>query len=270
MIKNGLAVFWLALAASSAHADGDYFSPTDDRVRLSLGIMRVSSSTTVQVDSSTGTPGTVVDAENDLGLDGSDIEPDVQAMVRVGERHRLTFDFFTLDRSATRTLNGQPIVFGDVVLQTGAPVQSTLNLRTFGFAYGYSFWHSETLEFAATLGINDTDINSSVRVQTQTSHVFQNEDVAGPFPTLGLDGTWVVSKRFYFDARGQYLQVHLHELQGSLGMYELDALYRFRANVSFGLGYTAVKADLNSAKTDHGGFFDFDSKGPQIFLRVAF
>jgi hypothetical protein len=270
MIKNGLAVLWLALAASSAYADGDYFSPTDDRVRLSLGIMRVSSSTVVQVDSSTGTAGTVINAENDLGLSSSDIEPDVQAMVRVGERQRLAFNFFTLDRNTTQTLQGQPIVFGDAVLQTGDPLQSTLNLRTFGFAYGYSFWHSETLEFAATLGVNDTDISSNVRVQTSTSHVFQNESVAGPFPTLGIDGTWVVSQRFYFDGRAQYLQVHLHELSGSLGMYALDALYRFKPNVSFGIGYTAIKADLDSARTTHAGLFDFDSKGPEIFVRVAF
>jgi hypothetical protein len=53
-------------------------------------------------------------------------------------------------------------------------------------------------------------------------------------------------------------------------MYELDALYRFRPNVSFGLGYTALRADLDSAKTTHAGFFDFDTKGPQIFVRVAF
>jgi hypothetical protein len=270
MNKNGLAVLWLALAASFAHADGDYISPTDERVRLSLGIMRVSNSTVVQVDSNAGTPGTVVNAEDDLGLDSSDIEPKVQAMVRVGERQRLRFDFFTLDRSATKTLEGQPIVFGNVVLQSGDPVQSTLNLRTFGFAYGYSFWHTETLEFAATLGINETDINSSARVQTQTSHVFQNEDAAGPFPTLGLDGTWVVSRRFYFDGRAQYLQVHLHDLEGSLGMYELDALYRFKPNVSFALGYNVVKANLVSTKTSQGGLFDFDSKGPELFVRVAF
>src|ERR1700691_4969271 len=270
MIKKGPAVLWLALAASSAYADGGYISPTDDRVRISLGLMRVSSSTVVQVDSSAGNPGSVVNAEDDLGLDSSNIEPDVQAMVRVGERQRLSFDFFTLDRSATKTLMGPPIVFGDVVLQSGDPVQSTLNLRTLGFAYGYSFWPSETLEFAATLGINDTDISSSVRVQTQTSHVFQSEDAAGPFPTLGLDRTWVVSRRFYFDGRAQYLRVRLHELEGSLGMYELDALYRFRPNVSFGLGYTALRADLDSAKTTHAGFFDFDTKGPQLFVRVAF
>jgi hypothetical protein len=270
MNKNGLAVLWLALAASFAHADGDYISPTDERVRLSLGLMRVSNSTVVQVDGSTGTPGTVVNAENDLGLDSSDIEPKVQAMVRVGERQRLRFDFFTLDRSATKTLEGQPIVFGNVVLQTGDPVQTTLNMRTFGFAYGYSFWHTETLEFAATLGINDTDISTSARVQTQTSHVYQDENVAGPFPTPGIDGTWVVSQRFYFDGRAQYLQLHINNLDGSLGFYELDALYRLRPNVSFALGYNAVRAHLASIKTHDSGFFDIDTRGPELFVRVAF
>jgi len=270
MIKNAVAVLGLGLAATFAQADDNFASPTDDRVRLSLGIMRVSNSTSVQADNSAGLPGTEIDAENDLGLDSSDIEPKVQAMVRVGERQRLRFDYFTLDRSDTKTLQGEPIVFGNVVLQAGDPVQSTLNLRTLGIAYGYSFWHTETLEFAATLGINDTDIASSVRVQTPSSHVFQAEDAAGPFPTLGLDGTWVVSKRFYIDGRAQYLQVHLHDLDGSLGLYELDGLYRVTPNVSFALGYTAVKAHLASTKTSEAGLFDFDSKGPEFFIRVAF
>jgi len=270
MIKNTLAMAALALIAVLAHADGDYSSPTDDRVRLSLGIMRMSSSTTLQVDGSGSTPGTLVDAENDLGLDSSDIEPKFQAMVRVGDRQRLRFDYFTLDRNDTKTLEGSPIVFGNVVLQTGDPVQSSLSLRTLGISYGYSFWRSETLEFAATLGLNDTDISTSARVQTQTSHLYQSEDVAGPFPTLGIDGTWVVSKRFYFDGRAQYLALHVDNLDGSLGFYELDALYRFRPNVSFALGYNAVKAHLASTKSSQAGLFDFDSKGPQLFIRVAF
>lgn len=272
MIKNGLGVPALALVAMLAHADGDYLSPTDDRVRLSLGIMRMSSATTLQLDNSAGVPGTEINAENDLGLDSSDIEPKFQAMVRLGERQRLRFDYFTLDRNDQKTLplGAAPIAFRDVTLEPGDPVQTSLSLRTFGIAYGYSFWHSETLEFAATLGINDTDISASARVQTQTRHVYQNEDQAGPFPTLGIDGTWVVSKRFYFDGRAQYLQVHVNELDGSLGVYELDALYRFRPNVSFALGYNAVKAHLASTKSSQAGLFDFDSKGPELFVRVAF
>ncbi len=270
MIKNGTAVLWLALAATLAHADGDYASPTDDRVRLSLGIMRMSSSTTMQVNPSTGTPGTEINAENDLGLDKSDIEPKFQAMLRVEQNQRLRFDYFTLDRNDQKTLEGAPIVFGNVVLQTGDPVQSSLSLRSLGLAYGYSFLHTETLEFAATVGINEMDISTSARVQTQTSHIYQNENVAGPFPTLGIDGTWVVSRRFYFDGRAQYLQLHINDLDGSLGFYELDALYRLRPNVSFALGYNAVRAHLSSTKTSQSGFFNIDTQGPELFVRVAF
>jgi hypothetical protein len=275
MIKNGMAVLTFALAATSAglatiaHAD-DYPSPTDDRVRLSLGVMHLSSTTDLLLDSSQGVAGTPINAEHDLGLDSSDFEPKFQAMVRVGERNRLRFDYFTLDRTGNTIISGAPIVFRDVVLPTGYPVQSDLNLRTLGISYGYSFLHSEKFEVAATVGINDTDISTRARISTETLHVDQREDQAGPFPTLGLDATYVVSQRFYFDARAQYFKIAIDHLDGSLGFYELDALYRFRPNVSFALGYTAVKAILDSRKPSNSGYFDFDSKGPEFFVRVAF
>ena len=268
MIKNGMAVLTLALIASFAHAD-DYLSPVDERVRLSLGFMHVTSTTNIRLDSSAGLPGTQINAEHVLGLDGSDFEPKFQAMVRVGERHRLRFDYFTLDRTGQATL-GAPIVFRDVVLQTNDPVQTNLSMRTLGITYEYSFIHRERFELAATLGINDTDISARARVATQTRHVDQTEDQAGPFPTFGLDSTYVLSKRFYLDARAQYFKLAVDHLTGSLGFYELAALYRLRPNISFALGYTAAKATLSSRQTRTSGQFDFDSKGPEFFVRIAF
>ena len=44
MTAMALAV---ALAALPAHADDEYFSPTNERVRISLGVMHVSSTTTL-------------------------------------------------------------------------------------------------------------------------------------------------------------------------------------------------------------------------------
>jgi hypothetical protein len=221
------------------------------------------------VDSSTGTPGTAIDAENQFGLDKSDIEPKFQAMVRINKRNRLWLDYFTLDRTGNTTL-AEAIVFRDTVLQLDEPVQSQLNLRMLGMTYGYSFWHSERFEIAATLGVSSVDISANAKVQTATQHVNQSENQAGPFPTPGLAATWVASKRFYFDGRAQYLRVHINDLEGSLGFLELDALYRFRPNVSFALGYTDVKAQLSSTKPTNTGYFDFDSKGPEFFVRVAF
>ena len=61
MKKNGVGLAVLALFATLTHAE-DYLSPTEERVRLSLGIVRVSNNTDLQVDSSAGVPGTPINA----------------------------------------------------------------------------------------------------------------------------------------------------------------------------------------------------------------
>jgi hypothetical protein len=268
MNKTGLGLAALALFATLAHAE-DYLSPTEERVRLSLGAVHLSNKTDLQVNSSAGVPGTSINAEDQFGLDKSDWEAKIEAMVRVGERHRLRFNYFSLDRTGQTTVT-QPIVFRDVVLQTNDPLKSDLSIRTFGITYEYSFLHGDKYEVAATLGVNDTDISARARVQTQARHVDQTEDQAGPIPTLGLDATYVLSKRFYFDARAQYFKVRIDQLDGSLGIYELDALYRLRPNISFALGYTSVRANLTSKQTKQSGFFNFNSSGPEAFVRIAF
>ncbi len=268
MSKNGIALAALALFATLAHAE-DYLSPTEERVRLSLGVARLSNNTNFQIDSSTGVPGTPVNAEDQFGLDKTDYEAVIQAMVRVGERHRLRFDYFSLDRSG-HTVVTDPIVFRDVVLQPGDPLDSDLSIRTFSISYEYSFIHNDKFELAGTFGVSDTDISARARVQTQARHVDQTEDQAGPFPTFGLDATYVVSKRFYFDGRAQYFKVRVDDLDGSLGIYEIDALYRLRPNISFALGYTMLRANLLSVQPKQSGFFNFNSKGPEFVVRVAF
>jgi hypothetical protein len=55
-----------------------------------------------------------------------------------------------------------------------------------------------------------------------------------------------------------------------LGIYELDALYRLRPNISFAAGYTSMRAKLISAQVRQGGLFNFNSSGPEIFVRIAF
>lgn len=275
MIRTGKVALNLALIAALGpmaaplHAD-DYLSPTDERVRLSLGFEHLSNTTNMRLDSSTGLPGTPINAESDLGIDSSDFEPKFQAMVRVGERHRLRFDYFTLDRTGQTTITDTPIVFRDAILQVGDPVVTTMSLRSLGISYEYSFIHREKFELAATFGINDTDLSARARVTTETRHVNQMEDQAGPFPTLGLDSTYVLSKRFYFDARAQYFKVAVDHLTGTVSFFELDAVYRYRPNISFALGYTTARADIDSRQPKDGGYFDLSSKGPEAFVRVAF
>jgi hypothetical protein len=268
-MKYVISAFALALLAGVASADGDYSSPTDDRVRVTLGAIHVSTATTLRVDSSTGVAGTTLNGENQFGLDPSDFEPRFQIMFRGGERNRLWLDYFTLDRTGS-TLASEPLIFRDVVIQPGDPLQTELDLRLLTLTYGYSFWHSEKVELAATLGISAVQIQATAKVATDAVHLDQRLDEAGPFATPGIAATWAVSKHFYFDGRVQYLSLHVKDLDGSLGIAEFDALYRFRPNVSFGVGYSETRAHLASVKTDNSGLFDINSKGPEFFVRVAF
>ena len=256
------------LSGGTTQAD-DYSSPTDDRVRLTLGAMHVTTSTTLRADSSSQMPGTVLSGEDQLGLDKADWEPKFQAIVRVATRHRISFDYFTLDRSGNTTLAAN-IKFRDSSFAVGDPLRTELSLRTLGITYEYSFWHSETLELAATVGVHATDMSARAEVRTPTKQVIQTYDLAGPVPTLGLDGTWAISKRFYVDARAQYLSGHAGNVDGSVGFYGFDALYRYRPNVSIGVGYTDITAHLSSTRASQAGRFDFKTRGPEMFIRVAF
>jgi len=179
------------------------------------------------------------------------------------------FDYFSLDRSGDRTID-EDILFRNVELLPGDPVNSNLSIDVLSVTYGYSFLHSEKFELAATLGINVTDLSTRARVNTTARQVDQTEDQAGPFPTIGLDGTYVLSKRFYVDGRVQYFRANVDDLDGSLGFYELDALYRLRPNISFALGYELVKANLLSTKSTQAGQFNFTTQGPEFYVRVAF
>lgn len=265
----GCAALGFGLLAPLAHADGGYPSPTDDRLRVSFGVMHVSSSTTVRADSTTGTTGTVLNGEDQFGLEKSDYEPEIEVMMRAGTRNRLWFNYFTLDREGSTILQ-EPVAFRDVVLQPGEPLQSELDLRVLSLTYGYSFWHGEKLELAGTIGVSSIQINARAKVQTEEVHVNETETAAGPFPTPGFAATWSVAKHFYLDGRVQYLHLHISDITGSLGLGEIDAIYRVHPNVAFALGYTEVKAHVNSVKTSDSGLFDFNSKGPQLFVRVSF
>ena len=258
----------LTLSAGAAHAE-DYLSPTEERVRLSLGAYHVSTRTDIRADSSAGLQGTAVNAEDDFGLQKSNWEAKFQAIVRVGERHRLRFDYFSLDRTGNKVLD-QSYVFKDVVLQVNDPLESNLSMRVLGITYGYSFIHRERFELAATLGVDVTDLSARARVTTPLRHVDQTIDQAGPLPLVGLDATWVISKRFYLDGKAQYIRAHISDFNGSLGVYELDALYRVREYFAFGVGYSLIKVDLTSTQSKNAGVFDFNTKGPTLFVRVGF
>ncbi len=147
MIKNGMAFAALTLAffATLAHAD-DYLSPTDERVRLSLGVdTHCRTPPIMQLDSSTGVAGHADQRGERIRIGPLGLRTEISSHgARAASGTGCASIFFSWIAPA-RPPSPNPIVFRDVVLQPGDPGDTTLSLRTLGITYEYSFIHTREI-----------------------------------------------------------------------------------------------------------------------------
>jgi len=262
----------LLLAASAALAKPPPEQPDNllnDQLTLQAALVESSNHTTIRYDSSAGTPGTVVDGENDLGLPSRKLIGHAELMFRMKTRHRVHIGnyFLPLDRHATTTLD-KTINFGDTTYNVNDVVSSELNMRLLEITYSYSFIKNDRAEVGASLGLDVVGFEAAATVAARLRT--EREDHSVPAPVGGLDGTVRLSSRWYAEARAQYLKVNTHDVSGTLETFQANVLYRLSPNVTFGLGYSGFKVDVDSFKVGESGLFQLRSAGPQLLARVGF
>lgn len=242
-------------------------SPITDRLALRGLFYMPSVSTDVRYDSSLAVPGTLMDAEDVLGLADKKKQGDLELMFRMLERHRIRAEFYRLSRSGDRVLD-QQIRFGDDVYNVGDRVLSKMDLRTLDLVYTYSFLRREKLELSGGLGIHLLQAEGQLDVPARFVH--EHLDTAGPFPTLAFDGTWRFTKRFSLNGRANYLGGETGDVKASYLAWHADVQFRWRPNFALGAGYTLTHFYLDSRDPDESGFFRFHYQGPEAFVRVSF
>ncbi len=243
-------------------------SPLTDRFAIRASFFDSSLSTTVRVDdNATGLPGTAVSAERDLGLKGRVPQGRVEMYIRMRERNRLRVDYYESDRSGNNTLT-QPINFGGQVFLPGDVAFTSLDFRMFGLTYTYSLVKLERFELGTGLGVYL--LQGDARGQVPARELSQEVSGVAPFPTLALDGTWRISRRFAFVARGQYLSDTVSNFSGALGDYHADLQYRWRPNFAIGLGYSELRVSFAALGGTFPGLVNFYARGPEAFFRVSY
>ena len=95
-------------------------------------------------------------------------------------------------------------------------------------------------------------------------------DGAGPFGTVAIDGTLLMSQRWSFNVRAQYLSLNFNSNSGALGDYHADVQYRWRPNLAFGLGYESTHAHVVVNNSNPNGEMTFDVRGGELFVRASF
>ena len=114
-------------------------SPITDHFALRGTFFAAQLNTDLHLDSSATAPGTLLNAEHDLGLKGHLNQGRMELIFRLHERHRLRVDYFGSDRDGDRAI-GQDILFGGHTFMSGDLVQSDLQYRwarNFEIGLGY-------------------------------------------------------------------------------------------------------------------------------------
>lgn len=248
----------------------DLANPITDHFYALGALYAPSVKTNLRVDPANAAPGatgTPLNAERDLGLPEHLNKGRAEFMFRLAERSKVRLDYFEADRSASHTL-AKTIVFADQTFAQGSLADSALDWRMFGLTYTYSFFRTNRFELGSGLGAYflQIDARGAVPAQGQSKEV----SAAGPFPTLPLDFSLLLTRRLAFTARVNYLKATLTHFSGWVASSHEDLQYRCNRNFSLGVGYSSMRISTTGSSNNFTGTFYMSYNGPEAFLRFSF
>ncbi|MGI9233505.1 MAG: hypothetical protein ACR2RD_07740 [Woeseiaceae bacterium] len=254
--------FLLFFATASLAAD-----PGSERGSISLGAFLTDRDTTGRVDSETLGLGTVIDAEDDLGLDSSDTVARLDGYYRFNPRHRIDFSIFDLSRDATGTID-RSIQFGDEIFDIDSTISTDLDLTIYKAAYTYSFLVRENgyLGFTAGLYVISTDIS----LRESNTGQFEAEDLTAPLPVIGLRGDYQFTPRLVLRSSAELFAIEFDNVDGSLFDFYVGLDYHFHDNFAVGLGYNNVSLDVDADGSDFQGSLDWTYDGALLNVQYSF
>lgn len=238
----------------------------EDRFRVEVMTLGASIDTDLRIDRTIATPGTLVSAEDDLGLDDMKILPLGEITLLPGERHLLRLSGFGLRRNQEQAID-RSIVFDEQTYQPGEMVDSTLNLTLVGLTYGYSIVKMREFDLALTFGIQVVEVEANAVVRSRV--VREAETGVTPLPLIGIEGRYDFDETWSVETRFQYLSVEFDEVEGSVLDARAALTWRMNPHLVWGLGYRHFAVEVDSRDIDTPGFVDLQMAGPLLFLRAS-
>lgn len=239
---------------------------SEDAFRAEVLVLNAGFDTQLRIDESLTEQGTLISAEDDLGLDDSKILAQGELTLLPGKHHLVRLSGMTTRRSAEKEIE-TVIEFDDEVYLAGERVSSELNLTMFGLTYGYRFLVRERGELTGTFGIQITEVEANAIVRNRV--VRDSESGVAPVPFVGLEGRFDFSRRWSAEARFQYLTADIEEVDGSITDARVALTWRKNPYLVFGLGYRSFTIEVDSRNEDTPGFVDMSIDGPLLFMRAS-
>ena len=254
-------------------------SPISDRFYVRISAFGASPETNLRLDRTqpTGiiipcigiTCGTELVGEEDLALDDQVEQARMEFDVRMSDRNHLRIDYFKLNRFGDVIVT-DPIRFGDQIYTANDNIRTNLDWRVLSLTWTYSLFKAERFEAGVGVGVHVIEAHAEMK-EPGTLNIEKFNEVA-PFATVAFNAAYRISNRWSITARGQTFEHSQDEITGRLSDFHGDIQFRFHKNMAVGIGYTALRYELDRGPEpgNRPAFFDMSVPGPELFFRAAF
>ena len=241
--------------------------PGSERGGISLGAFITDRDTEGRLDSDTLGLGTVIDAEDDLGLDSSDTVVRLDAYYRFNPRHRIDFSIFDLSRDATAIID-ESIQFGDEIFDINSTISSEYDLTVYKMAYTYSFLQGNKGYLGVTGGLYV--LSNDISLTESNTGQFESDGLTAPLPVIGFRGDYHLTPRLMLRSSAELFGIEFDDVDGSLFDFYIGLDYHFLDNFAVGLGYNNVTLDVDADGSEFKGALDWSYDGVLLHALYSF
>ena len=214
-----------------------------------------------------GGPGEEIDMEDVLGAAEQSDVWQLDAIVRIGNYHRIEFGHFELQRESQALLL-QDITIGDVTFPTGSEVRVLADASVSRVAYAFSLMNDAQKELGVMAGVHVTRYETDV-ISTLTGQSV-NSTLSTPLPVIGVHGRVSLGARTDLGARVHVFRMEFDHYEGSLNYIYLGLQHYFTQRVGAGIGYNYYAMNLDSADESLRGSLRMRHQGPLMYASFQF
>ena len=259
--SRSLVVLSLLLAALSSSLAGQTVrNHLYDKFQVGASVTSVILGTTIRIDGSQSDIGTEVDAEDDLGLSTSKIQPRFDFRWRPGRRHELEVGYQFARRSADRQLE-RDFNYSDTTYTAGLRVKSSFATDQAFLNYRFAFMAREKTQVGIGLGLGtllfDTQIDGMANAagggKSDSVAFSRSSNLVGPTASLGFFGHFMLGDAWYLEAdlRGVKVAIDRFDAKvvegGAAGRYFVSS----RLGLEAGYGISSITVEV-APKSDSG------------------
>jgi hypothetical protein len=267
-----LKIITLCLALLSHRvAFAESGNPLEDRVSVGVGTFLLSTETRVRVDG-TARNGTVIDADEDLGLNDAD-RIRIDAYWRFLKRHKIRLMYFDTRQSSQQTIN-RDLEFGDTTFPLDVTLEARMETRVSEIAYEYSFLRRERYEVTGSFGVHnlsfDLGLSASQTSSGQTLELERGVDADGPLPVIGLRGIWRLNDAWYLDGQAQFFRISMDPYDGRIEDYSAAIVWMPFKHFGIGAGYNQFVTRVDVSSANFSGNLRWTYGGARLFITGSF